>query len=121
LLDVKEIMLFDVVVLTKQACWIWMLTTGMQTGSSGRRIGRGCPAKQGLHVTRKAWDDPDFDWQQTRSLLFRTTWDYFDRYAEFSPWLRKVASRPYCSTAQHSSTGISTSITCRLQKKASMW
>ncbi|OWY37613.1 hypothetical protein CEK28_16430 [Xenophilus sp. AP218F] len=46
---------------------------------------------QGLSACRKAWDDPDFDWSQARSLLFRTTWDYFERYAEFAPWLRRVA------------------------------
>jgi glutathione synthase/RimK-type ligase-like ATP-grasp enzyme len=49
--------------------------------------------KQGLRVTRKAWDDPHFDWPQARSLLFRTTWDYFDRYTEFAPWLDKVAKQ----------------------------
>jgi glutathione synthase/RimK-type ligase-like ATP-grasp enzyme len=42
---------------------------------------------QGLKAGRKAWDDPDFDWSTTKYALFRTTWDYFDRYAEFSNWL----------------------------------
>jgi len=47
-------------------------------------------AAQGLRVTRLAWDDPDMDWGQTRSVLFRTTWDYFERWSEFSAWLDTV-------------------------------
>ncbi|MDF0705805.1 MAG: hypothetical protein VX772_00950 [Bacteroidota bacterium] len=48
---------------------------------------------QGLKVVRKAWDDPDFDWSTTKYALFRTTWDYFDRYAEFSEWLEKASKQ----------------------------
>ena len=48
--------------------------------------------RQGLNVARRDWADPDQDWGQTRSVLFRTTWDYFDRYAAFSPWLDHVES-----------------------------
>ncbi|MGN7514074.1 MAG: ATP-grasp domain-containing protein [Allomuricauda sp.] len=48
---------------------------------------------QGLNVVRKAWDDPDFDWSNTKYALFRTTWDYFDRYAEFSLWLEKASKQ----------------------------
>ncbi len=44
----------------------------------------------GLLVDRKSWDDPDFDWSLTRSVIFRTTWDYFDRFAEFEVWLEKA-------------------------------
>ncbi len=43
--------------------------------------------KQGLNVARTNWDDPDFDWAETRCVLFRTPWDYFNRYDEFAPWL----------------------------------
>lgn len=46
--------------------------------------------KKGLKVTRTNWDNPDFDWTTTRYALFRTTWDYFDRFDEFEPWLEKV-------------------------------
>ena len=45
---------------------------------------------QGLTVERRAWDDPSVDWSQTRSALFRTTWDYFERWPEFSAWLDRV-------------------------------
>lgn len=42
--------------------------------------------QRGLSVTRKAWDNPDFNWKTTRYALFRTTWDCFNRYDEFSNW-----------------------------------
>lgn len=45
---------------------------------------------EGLRVTRLSWDDPDFDWSTTEYILFRTTWDYFERFSEFSTWLEKV-------------------------------
>lgn len=45
----------------------------------------------GLSVIRKSWDDPVFNWKSARSLLFRTTWDYFDRFTEFSKWLNYVS------------------------------
>ena len=47
---------------------------------------------QGLKVLRKSWSDPDFNWSSTKFVLFRTTWDYFDRYDEFSCWLEKIST-----------------------------
>ena len=47
--------------------------------------------KQGLKAGRKSWSDPAFDWSSTKYILFRTTWDYFDRFPEFSAWLNKVS------------------------------
>lgn len=49
--------------------------------------------KLGLKATRKSWDDPSFDWSTTKYALFRTTWDYFDRYAEFSKWLETASKQ----------------------------
>ena len=46
--------------------------------------------RKGLKVSRKSWSDPKFDWSSTKSVLFRTTWDYFDRFDEFSKWLKEV-------------------------------
>ncbi len=46
--------------------------------------------RKGLMVTRTHWDNPDFDWSATRFAIFRTTWDYFDRFDEFEPWLDRV-------------------------------
>ncbi|AXK38402.1 ATP-grasp domain-containing protein [Crenobacter cavernae] len=46
--------------------------------------------RRGFKVARLDWADPEFDWSETRSAVFRTTWDYFHRFAEFAPWLAKV-------------------------------
>ena len=46
--------------------------------------------KLGLKVLRLSWDDAIFDWSSTRTILFRSTWDYFDRFLEFSEWLNNV-------------------------------
>lgn len=46
--------------------------------------------KEGLKVCRTYWDNPNFDWSTTKYIIFRTTWDYFDRFDEFSTWLEKV-------------------------------
>lgn len=48
---------------------------------------------KGLKVLRKSWDDSDFDWNCAKVLLFRTTWDYFERFSEFAPWLHKVSQQ----------------------------
>ena len=47
----------------------------------------------GLKMHRTNWDDPDFEWSSTKYVIFRTTWDYFDRFAEFSEWLNDVSSK----------------------------
>ena len=46
--------------------------------------------KEGFIVKKRSWDDPSFDWSTTKFLLFRTTWDYFDRFKEFFSWLNTV-------------------------------
>ncbi len=46
--------------------------------------------ERGANVYRTYWDNPNFDWSSTKYILFRTTWDYFDRFDEFSKWLEKV-------------------------------
>jgi glutathione synthase/RimK-type ligase-like ATP-grasp enzyme len=46
--------------------------------------------QKGLKVIRTNWDNPHFDWSSTKYIIFRTTWDYFDRFDEFSIWLEKV-------------------------------
>lgn len=47
----------------------------------------------GLKVGRLSWDDTNFDWCSTKYIIFRSTWDYFDRYSEFSVWLNKVSKQ----------------------------
>ena len=46
--------------------------------------------KKGLKVIRKSWDAKDFDWAQSRYAIFRSTWDYFDRFGEFFSWFEKT-------------------------------
>ena len=48
---------------------------------------------KGLKVNRVAWDNPSFDWSSTRYILFRSTWDYYYREAEFTVWLNKVKEK----------------------------
>jgi len=45
--------------------------------------------EKGLRVARTHWDDETFDWENTPFALFRATWDYFNRFAEFHRWLNK--------------------------------
>ncbi|KAA3655019.1 MAG: hypothetical protein DWQ11_02375 [Proteobacteria bacterium] len=47
----------------------------------------------GLQVERRSWADPDMDWRDTRCALFRSTWDYFDRFAAFSRWFDQAAAQ----------------------------
>lgn len=44
----------------------------------------------GLEADRKVWSDPSVDWGAANALVFRTTWDYFDRWDEFQHWLHEV-------------------------------
>lgn len=47
----------------------------------------------GLKVYRTNWDDKEFDWCNTKYVIFRTTWDYFERFDEFSSWLSSVSTK----------------------------
>jgi glutathione synthase/RimK-type ligase-like ATP-grasp enzyme len=49
--------------------------------------------EEGVLVERKSWSDPSFDWSTTKFIIFRSTWDYFDRYDEFSKWLQEVSKK----------------------------
>jgi hypothetical protein len=49
--------------------------------------------KRGLKVHRTNWDDVHFNWKETRFAIFRTTWDYFHRFQEFSSWLKKTSEQ----------------------------
>jgi glutathione synthase/RimK-type ligase-like ATP-grasp enzyme len=46
--------------------------------------------ERGLVVDRINWDHPVYDWTNTRYILFRSTWDYFERFPEFRTWLENV-------------------------------
>jgi len=51
-----------------------------------------CAALDGLGLAsvRVDWSRADEDWSQYRCAVFRTTWDYFDRFGEFTAWLDRV-------------------------------
>lgn len=44
-------------------------------------------ARRGLASVRVDWADPAVDRARLRCAVFRATWDYSERYAEFSAWL----------------------------------
>jgi len=46
--------------------------------------------KKGLKVLRTSWDNPAIDWSETTFILFRTIWDYFDRFNKFIQWLESA-------------------------------
>ena len=48
--------------------------------------------KCNLKVIKKDWSDNKFDWKQTRYAIFRTTWDYFDKFDTFIKWFEKTKS-----------------------------
>ncbi len=48
---------------------------------------------RGLRVTRINWDHPDVDWSDSRYMMFRSTWDYFNRFPEFERWLERVKNQ----------------------------
>lgn len=88
--------MFDVVVLTESkyvdASPIegdWYLNNVLQED----QLVMDAIAKLGLRVCKKDWADPEFDWSSTKSILFRTTWDYFHRYDEFRLWLDSVKTK----------------------------
>lgn len=46
--------------------------------------------KRGFRIHRTNWDNESMHWSDSRYILFRSTWDYFNRYAEFDAWLERV-------------------------------
>jgi glutathione synthase/RimK-type ligase-like ATP-grasp enzyme len=48
---------------------------------------------RGLASRRVSWSRPDCPWRDFTAAILRTTWDYFDRFTEFSAWLDRVAEQ----------------------------
>ena len=71
----------------------------------------------GLTVDRKAWCDDRMDWSQTKSALFRTTWDYFDAGTLFHGCIAFKPKRD-CSTPPPLSIGTWTSIISKTSNSA---
>ena len=44
----------------------------------------------GLRVCRQNWNNKNFDWLSCRYAIFRTTWDYFEKFKEFFCWIEKT-------------------------------
>ena len=45
---------------------------------------------QNLKTIKKDWNDSSFNWSNTKTALFRSTWDYFDQFNKFQTWLNHV-------------------------------
>jgi glutathione synthase/RimK-type ligase-like ATP-grasp enzyme len=48
--------------------------------------------RKGLKVTRTNWDNQYFDWRETKFALFRTVWDYSERWEEFDAWFERTTN-----------------------------
>jgi glutathione synthase/RimK-type ligase-like ATP-grasp enzyme len=51
--------------------------------------------RHGLTVHRTHWDNNNYNWSRTRYALFRTTWDYFNRFGEFMQWLNSTKQQTH--------------------------
>ncbi len=82
---------FDVVVLTDSR-YVNPLETNAYISNVLREDELVINALEGkdLSVIKKDWNDPNFNWNNTRSVLFRSTWDYFDNFEQFKKWFDKT-------------------------------
>ena len=49
--------------------------------------------RKGLRVHRIDWTNNEFDWSSTRAVVFRSVWDYPQRYEEFVRFLKYVDTK----------------------------
>ncbi|PLX11648.1 MAG: hypothetical protein C0598_07785 [Marinilabiliales bacterium] len=49
--------------------------------------------RKGMKTFRTSWSNPEFDWSSSKLVFISTTWDYFDRFPEFSRWLESVKNQ----------------------------
>ena len=47
-------------------------------------------AKHDITAEATVWDDPTIDWLQFDFLIFRNTWDYYEKEAAFNLWLDRI-------------------------------
>lgn len=83
---------FDIVILTDDT-YIQNTTPATENCWQEDSLLRKAFESKGLKVGRKSWADSDFDWANTKAAIFRTTWDYFDRFDEWKAWLRHVSTK----------------------------
>ena len=48
---------------------------------------------RGIAAQRVNWARPDVDWSEFECVVFRTTWDYFSRFGEFTSWFDRVETQ----------------------------
>jgi hypothetical protein len=48
-------------------------------------------ARLGFQVNRLPWSTQDYDWNQSKCVIFRSTWDYFDHLSEFKSFLQDTS------------------------------
>lgn len=57
--------------------------------------------ERGVTSTRIDWAHPDVDWSTFSCAVFRTTWDYFERFEAFTSWLEAATSQVrLCNTPE---------------------
>lgn len=47
-------------------------------------------AKHAVEASPVVWDDPSINWTDFDYLIFRNTWDYFEKEAKFNSWLNAI-------------------------------
>src|SRR5262249_25333287 len=57
------------------------------------RLLGGALCARGILAERVNWSRPDVDWSAFQCVVFRTTWDYFSRFGEFSSWFDRVETQ----------------------------
>ncbi len=50
-------------------------------------------AKYDCNAEAVIWDDPLVDWQQFDYLIFRNTWDYYEKEIAFNTWLDSIKKK----------------------------
>ncbi|CAN5259121.1 hypothetical protein BH23BAC3_BH23BAC3_11750 [soil metagenome] len=46
--------------------------------------------QKGISSVRVDWADNSVDWRTFDCAVFRTTWNYFERFEEFTTWLKRI-------------------------------
>lgn len=82
---------YDIIILTDERYEVSDETNWYQANLFGeeRLLMAGLEAR-GLRTKRVAWSNAEFDWKRARAAVFRSTWDYFERFAEFSEWMDRA-------------------------------
>ena len=50
-------------------------------------------ARLGFSIKRVSWSSKTFNWSGVKYVIFRTTWDYFERLNEFKEWLKRTSGK----------------------------